>query len=61
MLMNTTSSRTGEGLSAPRVSYADLSPSDRAFNLAIDKVVAWMDRWFIRPLIGAAGEDASDF
>jgi len=59
--MNTTSSRTGEGQSAPRVSYAELDATSRAFNLAVDKVVDFMDRWFIRPLIGAAGEDASDF
>jgi hypothetical protein len=37
-----------------------LSPSEIIINRAIDKVVAWIDRWIVTPYFGVGG-DASDY
>lgn len=59
--MNTTNqSERGGAVEGARRQELQLSPSDLAFNAALDKIEAFVDRWIVTPLLGPGG-NASDY
>ena len=41
---------------AAEIRRIELSPFDKKFNKAADRIVAWFDKWIFTPLIGTGGE-----